>query len=234
MEPLLEFARGPLFRITFALMILGLLRILILDIWGLIEATRKASDKNIPWKQAFGKMIAWLFPVKRLGAKRPVYSIISVIFHIGMILVPIFLFAHVELWKKGLGFGWVTLNEGWADFLTITTIIGGVALLIGRAAFIHSRQLSRKQDYLWLILLLMPFMTGYICANLAVSPAGYQFFMLVHILAGELIFLLLPFTKIAHCVLMPLSQFIITVAWRFPANTDEDVCATLNKKGAPV
>ena len=58
--------------------------------------------------------------------------------------------------------------------------------------------------------------------------------LLVHVLSAELIFILIPFTKIAHCVLMPLSQFISNLAWKFPANTDEDVCTTLNKKGAPV
>jgi len=234
MEALLEFARGPLFRVTFAIMILGILRILILDIWGLIEATRKAADKNIPWSLAFRKTIAWLFPIKRIGAKRPVYSIISVIFHVGLLIVPIFLYAHVQLWKGGLGFGWFALNKDWADILTLITILGALALFIGRVAFIESRQLSRKQDYFWPLLLSIPFVTGFVCANMAVSPASYQFFMLVHILAGELIFVLLPFTKIAHCVLMPFSQFIITVAWRYPANTDDAVCSTLNKKGAPV
>jgi hypothetical protein len=58
--------------------------------------------------------------------------------------------------------------------------------------------------------------------------------MLLHVLSAELIFVLLPFTKIAHCVIMPLSQFVITLAWKFPANTDEDVVVTLNKKGEPV
>ncbi|MFZ5981755.1 MAG: hypothetical protein ACOYVF_14115 [Candidatus Zixiibacteriota bacterium] len=69
---------------------------------------------------------------------------------------------------------------------------------------------------------------------MTVSPAVYEYSMLIHILSAELLFILLPFTKIAHCVIMPLSQFIITVAWRFPDKTDEAVCTTLNKKGAPV
>jgi len=234
MDGLLEFARGPLFRITFALMALGLLRILLLDIWGLIEATKKAADKNIPWRQAFGKMLAWLFPVKRLGAKRPVYSVVSVIFHIGLIIVPIFLYAHVQLWRQSLGFGWITLNKDWADVLTIIAIVSGLSLFIGRVAFVESRRLSRKQDYLWPLILIIPFITGFICANTSINPAAYRFFMLVHVLSAELIFMFLPFTKIAHCVLMPLSQFIITVAWRFPAGTDDAVCSTLNKKGARV
>ena len=94
--------------------------------------------------------------------------------------------------------------------------------------------LSRKQDFLWPILLLIPFVTGFVCAHLNVSPANYTLFMLMHVLSGDLIFLLIPFTKIAHCVLMPLSQVICTLAWKFPADTDDKICTTLNKKGAPV
>jgi hypothetical protein len=51
-ETLLDFARGPLFRLTFALMALGLLRILLLDIIGAIEAYRRAGDKTVQWKAA--------------------------------------------------------------------------------------------------------------------------------------------------------------------------------------
>jgi hypothetical protein len=58
--------------------------------------------------------------------------------------------------------------------------------------------------------------------------------MLIHILSADLIFILIPFTKIAHCVLMPFSQIICTLAWKFPPNTDEDIAITLNKKGVPV
>jgi nitrate reductase gamma subunit len=215
-------------------MILGLLRILILEIWGAVEAHRRAGDPKMPWGLAVRRTLQWLFPVKRGLNQRPVYSVISIVFHVGLILVPLFLYAHVQLWKGSLGFGWFTLSEPLADALTVTTIVGALALLIGRVASRNSRFLSRKQDYLWPLLLLLPFVTGYVCANLGVGAATYQTFMLIHILSGNLIFLLLPFTKIAHCVLMPLSQFIMTIAWRFPADTDDTVCATLGKKGAPV
>ena len=234
MEAILEFAKGPLFRITFALMVLGAIRILILDIWGLIEATRKAGDRDIPWKQAFSKMLTWFFPIRRVANKRPFYSILSIIFHIGLLIVPIFLYAHIELWRGALGFGWISLSDSWADILSISTVVTGLALFIGRVAFIESRKLSRPQDYFWPILIVIPFLTGLICAQFAITPAAYQSLMLIHILSAELIFVLLPFTKIAHCVLMPVSQFIILAAWRFPADTDDAVCTTLNKKGAPV
>ena len=234
MESWLEFARGPLFRLSFAILILGLLRILFLDIWGAYKAYRKAGDKSMPWKLIFSRSMEWLFPVKRVEHNRPVYSIFSILFHIGLILVPVFLFAHVKLWKRSVGISWMTLPYNLAYWLTVSTIVFAIALIIGRIFNKSSSFISRKQDYLWPVLLLIPFITGFVCANLNVDPKSYQFFMLMHVLSGDLIFVLIPFTKIAHCVLMPLSQVVCTLAWKFPPNTDEDICTTLNKKGAPV
>ena len=215
-------------------MIFGLFRIVILDIWGAFESYSRAGDKRLEWKAAIKSTLRWLFPVERIFAQRPLYSLFSILFHIGLILVPIFLLAHVQLWRQSLGFGWPVLPPFWAELLTLTTIFFGLALFLGRLGSRRSRALSRFQDYFWPILLIIPFITGYACADLNPDPAAYQFLMLVHILSGELIFILLPFTKIAHCVLVPLSQFIIRLSWKFPARVNDKIETTLNKKGAPV
>jgi len=234
MEAWLEFAKGPLFRLCFAVLILGLFRILFLDVWGIYKAYRKAGDKNLPWKLILSRGFEWFFPVNKVARNRPVYSMFSILFHIGLLIVPIFLFAHVKLWEESVGLSWITLPYSWVYWLTISTIVFAIALVIGRIFNKSSSFLSRKQDYLWPVLLLIPFVTGFVCANLNVSPANYHFFMLMHVLSGNLIFVLIPFTKIAHCVLMPLSQVVCNIAWRFPPDTDEAVCITLNKKGAKV
>lgn len=234
MESLLEFARGPLFRLSFAVMVLGLARILFMDIRGAWIAYRRAGNKKMPWKLIFKRTFAWFFPFKKIAGNRHVYSIFSILFHIGLIIVPVFLFAHVSLWKESLGISWPALPYWWAFGLTLGTIVCALVLLAGRMTIKSIHFMSRGQDYLWLLLLLIPFVTGFVCANLNVSPQSYQFFMLVHVLSGELIFVLVPFTKIAHFVLTPMSQVIDVLAWKFPPETDEDICATLNKKGAPV
>lgn len=234
MDSILEFARGPLFRLTFALMILGLLRIFVLEIVGMVQAYRRAGDKRIPWGLTIGRTLQWFFPVRRIGNNRPLYSVAAILFHIGLLATPIFLFAHVDLWRNSVGFGWWTLSPDAANWLTIGTIVTGVAIFLGRVGSRKSRAISRKQDYLWPLLLLIPFITGYACANIGIAPGLYRVLMLVHILSGELIFVLLPFTKIAHCALMPFSQMVSVLAWKFPARVDEDVCETLDKKGAPV
>lgn len=234
MEALLDFAGGPLFRLTFALMTLGLLRILILDVVGVINSYRKAGDKAMPWGLVIRRSLQWFAPVNRVFRNRPIYSVLSILFHIGLLLVPLFLYAHVLLWEKAIGISWPTLPKLLADVLTLLVVATAILLFIGRVISRSSSFLSRKQDYLWPLVLMIPFVTGFVCANVGVSPALYRIFMLLHILSAVLIFILIPFTKIAHCVLMPISQLICTLGWKFPAETDDAICTTLNKKGAPV
>lgn len=234
MEAILDFARGPLFRFCFAVMVLGLLRLLILDLINIRHAYKIAGDKVIPWKRTVIKSLEWFVPIRRVFNVRPLYSLFSILFHVGLLLVPLFLMAHVRLWPTLVSSWWPTLPKAWADILTISTIVFAVLLLFGRWLSKSSSFLSRKQDYLWPLILLVPFVTGMICAQTAVGPQGYRLAMLFHVLSADLILLLIPFTKIAHCVLMPMSQFVAAVAWKFPAETDEAVATTLNKKGAPV
>ncbi len=234
MESLLSFAKGPLFRFCFILMLLGLARILYVDLWGAYKAYKKAGDKKMPWRLILRRTWEWLFPVKRITHNFQVYSVFSILFHIGLIIVPIFLFAHVQLWKEAVGVSWLTLPFSWAFWLTLSTIVFTITLIMGRIVIRQARLLTKPQDYFWLILLLIPFVTGFICANINVSPQAYQFCMVVHVLTGDLIFVLIPFTKIAHCVLAPLSQVFSALAWKFPSKTDENIGITLNKKGVPV
>ena len=226
----MDFARGPLFRLTFAIMVLGLLRLVFLTIYGAVKANLRAGDKTLRWKYIIRYTLHWLFPVKKLWIHRPVYSTISVLFHIGLILVPIFYFGHIQLWEKSLGFGWPNLGRGIADILTITTIVTAVLLFLMRVFYRPSRFLSRPQDYCWTLLLAIPFLTGYLSVNSGLSPSGYQFTMLVHFLSADMIFLMIPFTKVAHCVLIPFSQLISAQGWRFPAGYGDKVVATLGRE----
>jgi nitrate reductase gamma subunit len=229
----IEFGRGPLFRLCFALMVLGLLRILALTSMGIVEAYRRNPDKIVPWKEIRNKTLAWLVPIGRLWRQRPLYSVCSFVFHAGMIVTPLFLAAHVLLWKNSVGFGWLALPQGLANWLTLLVIVTALGLFFGRLLDSRSRPVSRFQDYLWPLLIATPFVTGYIASNAVVSPRTYQQLMLVHIYCGDAIMLVIPFTKIAHCVLMPLSQLVTSVAWKFPAEAGDRVVETLGFADLP-
>jgi nitrate reductase gamma subunit len=171
--------------------------------------------------------------VAHLWKRRPVYSAISVLFHAGLLVVPLLLASHVLLWKHGLGFAWPTIPQPLADWLTLLVIATGLALFLGRSLDRGARVLSRRQDYLWPMLLALPFATGYICTNGAVGPEVYRWMMLVHVYSANLIMALMPFTKIAHCVLAPLSQLVTAISWKFPEGAGDRVAATLGHADRP-
>ena len=233
LETWIGFGQGPLFRLCLALMLLGLTRIFLLTIIGMIEALRRNEDKIIPWKDLIGKTISWLFPLKRLFNKRPVYSLISLIFHIGLIIVPLFLAAHLLLWKNVTGFAVSAIPKLFADNLTLTVIICSILLFLMRLFYQPARAISRKQDYLWPILLIIPFLPGYICSNGSISPNAYLLLMLIHVYSANLIMVMIPFTKIAHCVLMPFSQLVTAIGWKFPKGAGGRVIETLGLKNRP-
>jgi len=234
LESWLEFGKGPLFRLCFALMVLGLLRTFSFSLLGIIGAYRKAGDKIVPWGDLTNKTISWLIPLGHLWKARPVYSFISFIWHIGLILVPLFLAAHVKLWKASVGFAWFNLPQRVADILTLTTITAAILLFVMRIGSSEARILSRKQDYFWPLLLAIPFVTGFLCANVSLSAGGYEACILIHIYSANLVMVLIPFTKVAHCMLLPLSQYVSGLGWKFPRDSGDRVAATLGKKEMPV
>ena len=78
----------------------------------------------------------------------------------------------------------------------------------------------------WLLLLLGLFISGYV-AGRPWNPIPYNELMLFHTLSGMLLMVLIPFTKIAHCVLFPLVRFASEIAWQLTPQGGADVIRTL-------
>lgn len=233
MDRWLELAKGPIFQFAFLFMVLGLLRHLILALIGTFRAIKRANDKKIPFKTVMKATAAWLVPVNKLQPNI-LFSIVSIVMHVGLIVVPIFLFSHVALWKKGIGIGWPALPLGPSDLLTLITIAAIFVLLAMRIVSSDGRNLSTFQDYALLVLLAIPFVSGYLALHPELNPFGYKGTMLVHVLSADLLFILMPLTKLSHAVLMPGTQLFSEVAWHFPADSGRNVAITLNKEEKPI
>ncbi len=225
----LDLGRGPIFHFSFVLMILGLLRHAVLTWMGILRMIRQAGDPRISYRTVFRTTLLWLFPFKNLN-NRIWYSITSVTFHVGLIITPIFLAAHILLWRRGLRLSWPSIPQSLADSLTILTIMAGVGLIIGRLANRHSRAISRFQDFILPILLILPFLTGFLAGRPEINPFDYKTVMLIHVMSSNLIFILIPFTKMAHAVLLPTTQLVSETGWHFPANSGVEVALALQKE----
>jgi hypothetical protein len=232
-EAWIEFGRGPLFRLTFSLLVLGLARLVVLAAFGIVEAYRRSSDRVVPWGDVLRQTLGWLLPGGRLWSARPIYSAVAFVWHVGLLSVPLFLAAHVRLWRGSLGFGWPALPSGLANALTLLTIVGALVLFGARVLSRGSRALSRPQDHAWPLLLAVPFATGYLCANAPLGAKAYQLLMLAHVYSADLVMAMIPFTKAAHCILEPFSQVVTAVAWKFVPGAGARVAATLGYADHP-
>jgi nitrate reductase gamma subunit len=234
MEHWLEWARGPAFRFAFAVMLLGIARVLILNILGIVTLRRQARDKSIPVRIVVRDTLRWFFPFKRLGSSQLHFTVASFVFHVCIILVPVFLGAHILLWERGLGIGWPAISQTWADWLTLAAIVSSLFLFIRRVRARATRALSRTQDYLLPLIIAVPFVSGYLAMHPAFNPFSYNATMFVHVMSGNLIFVLIPFSKLSHVALFPTTQLISELGWHLAPESGRRVALALGKEGEAI
>lgn len=230
----LDLAEGPLFRFAFVIMVLGLLRLVILSLMNIAKMKERSLDKSTDVWAMMVASIRWLKPSRWFGERRGYYTATSIIFHLGLIIVPIFFLPHITLWRRGVGFGWPSINMLAADALTLLTILTGVLLVIMRAADRGSRSLSTLQDWLLTPLCVIVFVTGYLSAHPTSNPVDYNTMRLVHVLSGNLVLFLMPFTKLAHVVLLPFTNAIVDLSWKFVPGVGRKVRVALGNENRPI
>jgi len=207
-------AKGPTFLFVLTVLLLGLLRLIILTTWDIIAAIRRAGDRRLPYRQIALQTILWLLPFNKLHRNRAGYSVASFSLHLGILIVSLFLRNHLDILQDNIGISWMAISKPILDVLTLVGILGISFLLLFRLYVISSRRLSKTADYLLLLLILNIFVSGYL-AGRGWNPIPYSSLMLFHTLNGMALLLLIPFTKIAHCVLFPLIRLGTEVAWHF-------------------
>ena len=86
--------------------------------------------------------------------------------------------------------------------------------------------MSRAMDYVLLLLILLPFGSGYLASHPAANPFPWEVMMLVHLLSAEVLFVLVPFTKLAHIVLFAFDR-ISAVHWQLRPGAGDKVAEAL-------
>ncbi len=233
MDEWLAFARGPFFRFTIAVMVLGLVRQLVITWWSFLRAYRMTADRNVSWRRALRQTLDWLVPLRHLQ-HRTLYTFTSLLFHAGVIVTPILFMGHVRMIQASTGLFWWTLPTLWADLLALGTVAAVFALLVGRLGSRPARAISRPQDYAIPLLLAIPFLSGYLAAHPHLNPFPYDPTLLVHMLSAGACFLVAPFTKLAHMALLPVTQIPSELAWRFPPDYPELVVQQIGRGDEPI
>jgi len=233
MQSWIEWLRGPGFAFAFTFMVLGLVRRAALTAWEVARAMRRAGDKSLPYRQIGITTLKWLVPLGKLKSQL-VFSLTSVLLHAAGVIVALFLGGHIALWARGLGIFWPAIPNGLADVLTLVAIVAAAALVVQRVAAGPARALSRFQDYALLLILALPLASGFLVMHPRLNPFSFEAALLVHVASAELLFVLIPVTKLSHAILLPGVHLVSEVAWHWPPDAGSKVAATLRKENQPV
>ncbi|MEE8336255.1 MAG: hypothetical protein V3S48_07460 [Candidatus Neomarinimicrobiota bacterium] len=197
-----EFLTGYMFWLSIGICLIGLLVQFVLYFKGLSWQLDRVAYKQYPalgLKGAARSIIRWMIPFGTYGwRKQPFMTVIFFGFHIGAVLVPIFLLAHNTFLKEKIGFSLFTLNPTLADILTWAVVVSAILFAIRRIALPEVRILTTAYDYFILLISAAPFITGLIARY---QVGDYTFWLTVHIFCGEVLLIAIPFTKLSHIAL---------------------------------
>jgi nitrate reductase gamma subunit len=203
MHDIYNFVRGPLVWISFIIFIAG-------SIYRLISMALLAKKKDplvytyMHPKFALRSIFHWIVPFMSVNSrKNPVFTIVTFLFHICLIVVPIFLFAHVILWKESWNISWWFLSDSTADMMTLVVIGGCVFFLVRRIVQPDVKFLTASSDFVLLAIVAAPFITGFWTYH---QWVGFRVMGILHILSGEIMLAAVPFTRLSHMLFFPFTR----------------------------
>ncbi len=188
---------GPLVWVAFLVFICGSLYRLN-GMISLVNKKEKFIWSYMSLKYSLISIAHWIIPFGTASWRmRPVLTIMTFSFHICLLILPLFLSAHVIMVNDAWGISWPTLSDGAADAMTIIVIIGGLFFLSRRLLQRDVRYLSSFSDYILIIIAVMPFISGFIADQ---QFGDYRFWLVLHILSGEIMLMAIPFTRLTHMI----------------------------------
>ena len=199
---LYELARGPLAWIALLVFILGSIGRVATVLFKTGQENAGIPSRNV--KQGIRSIFHWILPFgSQEMRKRPDVTVISFLFHICVVLVPIFLLAHTILWYESWRIQWWSPPETVTDIMTIVVILSCFFFLFRRIKNPDVRNVTSASDYVLLAIVMLPFVTGFFAYH---QWGPSRTMLILHVLSGEILLVAIPFTRIGHMLLFPFSR----------------------------
>jgi nitrate reductase gamma subunit len=189
-----EFVRGPLALIAFIVFFAGS----IYRIAYMLKGAKK--DKivfpHMSWKHSLASLVHWLIPFNnQYMRRRPIFTVVTFAFHICLVIGPLLLLGHVMLIEESWNISWWTLSETVVDWMTVVVIAGAGFFLYRRLSDPVVKNVTDSSDYILLAITVLPFITGFVAYH---QLFAYKTMLIIHILAGEVVLVAIPFTRLSH------------------------------------
>jgi nitrate reductase gamma subunit len=198
---ILEFARGPFFQVALLVFIAGmvyrLVRVVSLG-WQADRIPARGSKWGGAAKSFLKGIIIWPFIpwVKNTFSRNPVIYLAGGLFHLSLFGVIILGTAHMLAWKSLIGFGWPTLPLPIVDWLAAVSIVAMIALFINRLVNPVLKLISGTAEWLNLLFVFLPMVTGYIMTHHLWFP--YEVLFSLHMLTVDVLLIWIPLSRISH------------------------------------
>ena len=197
-----EFSRGLLVWIAFGIFFVG-------SVYRIAYTINLAKKDKVvlpymKWKFGLRSLLHWSVPYAAKNLRmRPAFTFLSFVFHICLLLTPIFTVGHVSLWKESWGVSWWTLPETMSRVMTIIVLVGATTFFLRRIANPTVRFVTSASDYVLVLLVAAPFATGLMAYYQAFD---YRTLIIIHMWTGAIWLAMIPFTRIAHMLYFPLTR----------------------------
>ncbi|MBW1954432.1 MAG: nitrate reductase [Deltaproteobacteria bacterium] len=203
MHDVYQFVSGPLAWVAFLLFIGG-------SLYRIIAMLAEVKEKEpfiftyMSLKYSLRSILHWITPFATYNWRRnPVLTVVTFVFHICLFACPIFLLAHVTLWDEAWDIRWWTLPDAVADVMTVIVIACCLFFLIRRVTQREVKFVTYPSDYVVLGIVAAPFLTGFLAYH---QWFTYPVFMILHVLAGEVMLAAIPFTRLSHMLFSPFTR----------------------------
>ena len=168
-----------------------------------VPADRETSKRGTFLERSADRLLALRHTI--LGVS-PATVLVSIIFHLCIFVVPLFLLAHNILLKQAIGFSLFSLPEEASNLLTIVFLLCAIFFLLRRIFLQRVRIITTVYDYLVWMVTISPFLTGVLAYH---QFYDYRTIIILHMLTGEIMLILIPFTKIFHLSFFFIGRFVI-------------------------
>jgi len=198
-----ELVRGPLAMLSFVILIFGIgFRLFHFYTQG-TNPKMLYPKENLT--QGFRSIITGIIPfATRFMRERPLFTIVTVLFHASVLLVPLFFMAHIVLWFESYGIVWFNISNALADTMSLFVLFACVFFFIRRLTVKEVKMVSQTSDYIVLIVIFTCFLTGFLAFH---QWGPYRPMLIGHILSSEILIAMVPFSRLWHMVAYPFSRY---------------------------
>jgi nitrate reductase gamma subunit len=214
MDTLYVLLRGPLALLAFAVFIGGTA----FQIIRFLVVSRKTMDSPITTRPP-AIQAEPVTPSRRYAlfkstifGTHPGMALLSLVFHVLLILAPLLVLAHSIMINESWGFRLFSLPEKTTDVMTVLVMACAAVFLGRRLFFKRVRALTSLNDYLVLVLAISPFVTGFLTYH---QIFHYRTVAMLHMATGELLLMAIPFTKLVHMVFYFINRLLFNQEYSF-------------------